>query len=137
MLVLVVTDVIEDEEFEFRAPVGSVCETGGLEVRFRLLGYSSRVAAVGISRHRVDDVAENGDRGNGAGGIDARGGGVWDEDHVGFLDLLEAADTGAVEADAVHPDRALEVVELDHVLGGDGEVLPEAGPVSELEIHQL
>ena len=137
MLVLVVTDVIEDEEFEFRAPVGSVCETGGLEVRFRLLGDSSRIAGVGISGHRVDDVAEDAEGRHFASGIDARGSGVRNEDHVGFLDLLEATDAGAIEADAVHPDRPLQVIEVDHVLGRDREVLPEAGQVGELEVNDL
>src|SRR6266542_2094586 len=98
MLVLVVTDVIEDEEFEFRAPVGSVRETGRLEVRFRLLGDSSRITAVGISRHRVDDVAEDRKRGNGAGWIDAGGRRVRDEDHVRLLDFLETTDARAIEA---------------------------------------
>src|SRR5438876_11094808 len=90
MLVLVVTDVIEDEEFEFRAPVGSVCETGGLEVRFRLFGDSSRIAGAGLCGHRVDDVAEGAEGRHFASGIDARGSGVRNGDHLGLLRSLAA-----------------------------------------------
>jgi hypothetical protein len=62
--------------------------------------------------------------------------GVRDQDHVRFLDLLEAADAGAIEANAVHPDGGLRVIEVEFSWR-DGEVLPEAGKVVELEVDHL
>ena len=54
-----------------------------------------------------------------------------DEQHVGLVDRLPAADARAVEADAV-----LEDVLVEH-LGRDGEVLPQAGEVHEAEVDGL
>ena len=92
VLRLVEADVVEDEELQLGAPVGGVGDAGGAQVLLRLLGDVARVAAVGLLGEGVEDVAGNGEGGYGAGGIDAGGGGIRNEDHVRFLDLLEAAD---------------------------------------------
>jgi hypothetical protein len=61
-------------------------------------------------------------------GVDDRGRRVWDEDHVGLRDLLEAAYGGAVEAEAFGERVLVERVDRQ------AEVLPGAGEVGELKV---
>jgi hypothetical protein len=61
-------------------------------------------------------------------GVDDRGRRVWDEDHVGLRDLLEAAYGGAVEAEAVGERVLVERVDRQ------AEVLPGTREVGELEV---
>ncbi len=60
--------------------------------------------------------------------IDEGGFGLWQDEHVGLVDGLPAADAGAVEAEPLLEDRLVEG------LGRDGEVLPQAGKVHETQI---
>ncbi len=63
--------------------------------------------------------------------VDDRGVRVRLEEHVGFLDLLEATDRRAVEAQALVEDVFRELV------GGDREVLHETGEVAETHVDDL
>ena len=54
-----------------------------------------------------------------------------DQQHVGFLDLLEPADRRAVEAEAVLEDVLAQLVR------GNREVLHEAGKVAEPDVDDL
>jgi hypothetical protein len=56
---------------------------------------------------------------------------VGDQQHVRLLDLLEAADRGAVEAESVLEDAFRELGD------GDGEVLGEARKVTEPQVDDL
>ena len=63
--------------------------------------------------------------------VDERGVGVRHQEHVGLLDLLEAADGRAVEADPVLEDASVELRD------GDREVLHQARQVAEAEVDDL
>ena len=63
--------------------------------------------------------------------IDEGGFGCGQHEHVGFVDRLPAADAGAVEAETVFEDVLVER------LGGDGEMLPQAGKIHETQIDGL
>ena len=91
-----------------------------------LLRDVARVAAYRLARDRVEDVADQtGSASSQNGSMTAVAG--RDEQHVGLVDRLPAADPRAVEAEAL----------LEELLGRapdrDGEVLPGAGQVDELE----
>ena len=66
-----------------------------------------------------------------AEGVDHRRVGVGHEQHVRLLDLLEPPDRGSVE-----PEALLEDV-LGELMGGDREVLHQAGQVDEPDIDDL
>ena len=63
--------------------------------------------------------------------VDHRGVGIRHEEHVGFLDLLEAADRRAVEAEPFLEDV------LGELVRGNREVLHEAGKVAEAHVDDL
>ena len=64
-------------------------------------------------------------------GVDHRGVGVGHEQHVRLLDLLEPPDRRPVEAEALFEDV------LGERVGGNREVLHEAGQVDEPDVHNL
>ena len=125
---LVEGDVVEDVELGLRAEVGCVGDAALPEVALRLLGDVARVARVGLTRDRVDHVADQRQRALAIEGIDPCCGGVGHQQHVRLGDLLEAADRGAVEAEPVAEGVVVEA--------GDRErhVLPCAGHVGELQV---
>src|SRR5262249_14562683 len=95
-----------------------------------LLGHVTRIARVGLARHRVDDVADDRQRRDLEHRVDVRGRRVRDQEHVRLLDLLEAADRGAVEPDPVLERR------LRQLRHRDAEVLEGPREVRELEVHE-
>ncbi len=129
--VLVEPDRIEDVELALRTPVAHVGDARLQQVEFGLLGDASRVAAVHLARHRVLHEAVDDERGNPQERVDVGARGVGDQEHVGLLDLLEAADRGSVE-----PVAGLEPV-LVELSDGDGEVLHQARQVAEPQVHDL
>jgi hypothetical protein len=88
---------VEDVELGLGAEVRGVGDAGRREVRLRLLRHVARVTGVLLARDRVVDEEVDVDRLVAAEGVDARGGQVGAERHVGLVDGLEAADGGAVE----------------------------------------
>ncbi len=66
-----------------------------------------------------------------AEGVDHRRVGVGHEQHVRLLDLLEPPDRRSVEAEALLEDI------LGELVGGNREVLHEAGQVDEPDVHDL
>ena len=71
------------------------------QVLLGLAGDAARVAGVELLGHRVVDVADHDQRLVLGERVEERGGLVRHQQHVGGLDLLEAADRGAVEAQAL------------------------------------
>ncbi len=100
VLVLREADRIEYEELELRSKVASGRDPSLFQVHLRLLRDETRIARVGLLQDRVENVADDRQRRHLAGRIDKGGGGVGLEQHVRFLDFLEAADRGTVKPDA-------------------------------------
>src|SRR5919197_5638165 len=125
---LIERDVIEDVELGFGPHVTRVGDPRREQVALRLDRHVARVARVGLTRDRVDDVADDRQRLLLVEGVDDRGPRVWHEDHVGLRDLLEAADRRAVEAEAVGERVLVERVDRQ------AEVLPGTREVGELEV---
>ena len=131
MLVLIVADVVEDEELQFRAEVGDVGDAGRFHVVDRLAGHVARIARVVFLGERVLDVADHRQRDVLAKRIEEGGLRLRQHEHVGFVDGLPAANGGAVEAEPLLEGA------LGQGLGRDAEVLPQAGKVHEAQIDGL
>lgn len=102
-----------------------------LQVALGLFGDVARIARIRLTQDGVDHVADQGQRGRLAERIDERRGRVRPDQHVGLVNLLEAADRRAVE-----PDAGLEQLIVDF-WQRDRKVLPQAGQVREPEVHHL
>ena len=59
------------------------------------------------------------------------------KNHVRLVDLLKTPDRRAVKAYAVFPDARREIIDLCKIGRRYGKMLPEAGQIAELEIHNL
>ena len=131
VLVLVEARGVEDVELGFGPEVRRVGDAGALQVLLGLLGDVARVARVGLAGDGVLHEAVEVQRRVLAERIEDRGVRVRDQEHVGFLDLLEAADRRAVEAVTV-----LEAV-LGELVDGHREVLHHARQVTETQVDEL
>ncbi len=76
------------------------------------------------------DGAEEAQSGVLVEGVDTRGAGVWLDDHVRGLNASPTTDRTSIKAEAFVEDIFVEVV------GGDGEVLPGAEEVDELDVDE-
>ena len=123
--------VVEDEELRLGAEVGSVGETRRLDVGLRGPGDAARVAAVALTRDRVDDVARHDERLVLEVRVDEGSAGLGHDQHVRLVDHLPTADARAVE-----PEPVLERALVD-LAGRYREVLPKTGKVREPEIDDL
>ena len=129
--VLAEADGVEDEELEFRTEVAGVCDPARGQMDFRLARNVARVPRVRLTQNRIDHVADERQRGPLAEGIDERRRAIGLEQHVGLMDLLEAANRRAVEADSVLEQPRSDFGQRDR------EVLPEPGKIGESEIDDL
>jgi hypothetical protein len=127
---LSVSDVVEDVELGLGAEVGRVGDARVAQVALGLAGDVARVARVPLARDGIAHIAHQRQSRLLVEGVDRRRGGVGHEQHVRLADLLEPADRGAVEPDALRQQVLLELAR------GDGEVLPGAGQVGELQVDQ-
>ena len=131
VLGLLVAHVVEDEELGLGAEVRLVGDARGAQVLLRLVADVPRVARVRRARDRVRDLADHRQRRDVAGGgrvVDRRVQ-VRHQQHVGVLDLLEAAQRGSVEAQPLLHKLRGEAVR------GDRELLPAAEQVGDAELH--
>src|SRR5574343_246795 len=103
-------DAVENEEFGFRAEVGGIANTGGLQVGFGALGDGARIAVVAATVGGVNHVAGQDHGGLVEERVDVGGVGIRHQDHVGSLDTLPAGNGRAVES--------VTVFELVFVKGG-------------------
>ena len=89
------------------------------------------IARVAFLRYGVGDKAVDLERGHLAERVHHRGRRIRHQQHVGFVDRLEPADRGAVEAVARHEAF------LRELLDRNGEVLHQPGKVAEPQVHDL
>ncbi|CAB4324643.1 unannotated protein [freshwater metagenome] len=123
--------VIEHEELGLGTEERGIGDTRGLEIGLGLLGDITRVTGVALVGDRIGHVAVD-DRGLVLHErVDVAGVRIGDEHHVRFLNLLETTNRGAVETVALG-----EVVKREHV-GGNGDVLHDAGKIDESKIDEL
>ena len=127
----IVTDVVEDEELGFGTEIGGIADAGRLEVCLGLAGDVARIAAVVFLGDRIEDIADEREGRDGGKRIHLGGGRIGNDDHVGGVDRLPAADGRTVKALTFFKDV---FAEFAH---GDGKMLPDTDKVHELEIdHQ-
>jgi len=131
VLRLIEADRVEDVELDLRSPERGVGDPGRGEERLGLLRDVARVARVRPPRERVDDVAYEVQRLDAQDRIDERTVRVRQKEHVALVNVLEAADRRAVEADAVDEEALAELLDRDR------EVLPRPGQIDEAKVDDL
>ena len=124
-------DVVEHEEFVFRAEVGGVTHAGGGEIGLSALGDRAGIPVVRLHGGGLDDVATQVQRGVVAERVDDGRVVIGHQNHVGLVDRLPTGDGGAVEHEAVS-----ESVGIDPC-GRHSGVLLFAFRVGESEIDPL
>ena len=130
-LVLIEARGVEDVELGFRSEVCGVGEPGRLQIRLGFGDDVARITAVRLARERVAHEAVDVERGVLAERVDDRRCRVGDQEHVGFLDLLESADRRTVETQAVLEHLLLQLVR------GDREVLHQPRKVTEPNVDDI
>ena len=131
VLVVVEPHVVEDEELRLGTEVRGVGQSGRHEVVLGLLRDVARITRVGLERDRVVHEAVDVQRLVGAERVDDGRVRVGHEDHVRLLDLLEAADRRAVEAETLVEGIGAELVQRRR------EVLHQSWQVTEAEVDDL
>ena len=124
------TPSTEDVELGLGPEVHRVGQAGPLQVVLSFLGDVARVAAVGLPRDRVAHETVQVERDVLTERVEDRGVRIGDQEHVGLLDLLEAADRRAVEAVPV-----VEAV-FGQLVNRHREVLHDAGQVAEAQVDE-
>ena len=99
---------VEDVELGLRPEVRRVSDAAAAQVLLGLLGDVARVPAVGLAGQRVVHEERQVERLVRAERVDDRGRRVRQQQHVGLVDLLEAADRRAVEHQPVGEYALLE-----------------------------
>src|SRR6266851_2226822 len=89
---LSVAHIVEYEELRLRAKIARIGAAGALEVGLGLLGDIAGVAAIRLTGQWIPDVANQDQRRCGGVRIGEGRRRIRDDQHVAFLDLLEAAD---------------------------------------------
>src|SRR5204863_9676559 len=115
-----VTYFVEDEEFRFRPEERGVRDAGALQIRFRFLSDTARVAVVGLARDRINDRANQAQRRLRVEDVDPGRARIGNDEHVAGVDRAPAADARAVEAEAIGENILVIFGE------GGGEMLPGA-----------
>ncbi len=120
--------VVEDEEFGLGTEIGDVADARRLQIFLGLAGDAARVAVVAMAGGRLDDVADEHERGGGEEGVQRGGVEIRHQQHVGLVDRLPAGDRGAVEGDAFVQRVGVDDRDVE------SHVLPLAARVGEAEI---
>jgi hypothetical protein len=114
---------VEDVELDLRTPERGRGDATLGEVALGLARDIARIAAVRLAAARLDDIARQDHRRDLERRVDIRRGRIGHQQHVRLVDVLEAADARAVEADAVDEQVLAEILDRDaEVLGLSGEV---------------
>src|SRR5438045_4218756 len=126
-----VPDPVENKELPLRSEEGRVRNTGALQMRFGFFGDAARVAVIRLTRDRVDDGANQAERWFGVKNINPGRARIGNDEHVAGIDRAPAADTGAVEPEAIGENFL--------VIFGErgGEMLPGTRQIGEFEIYEL
>ena len=122
---------VEDVELGLRAEEGRVGNAAAAQVVLGLAGDVARVAAVGLTSQRVVHEERQVQRLVRTERVKDRRAGVWKQQHVRFVNLLETADRRAVEHPALGEDALIER------LSRHREVLHGAGQVAEAHVDEL
>ncbi len=126
-----VLDVIEYEEFSFRADVNSVANAERLHVGLSLLCSRAWIAAISFTRNRIKNVAENYQCGLSKERINVSRFRIWHENHVGFINSLPATNRRAVEHDAIFKHLFIDQADIHR------NVMQFAFWVCEAEVNKL
>ena len=102
-----------------------------MQIRFRFFCDAARVPIVRLARDRIDDGANETERRLRIEDIDPCRRRIGDDEHVARVDGAPAANTRAVEAEAI--GEYLLVVFGE----GGGEMLPGTRQIGEFKIHEL
>src|SRR5712691_1762047 len=95
-----VAHVIEDEKFGFRAKVAGVSDSAGAQISLCLVCNIAWIAAIALlasSRARMGYVTDQAQRRDSSERVHHSGSGIGDNQHIAFVDGLEATYTGAVK----------------------------------------
>ena len=131
VLVLLVAHLVEDEKLGLRSDVAGIGDARLAQMRFGLARDMTRVAREVLTRHGIDDIGDDADRGPGKERIEAGRVGVRDRHHVRLVNALPSANRRPVEAQPLL-ERPL-VPGLDR----KGAMLPRSEHVDELQIDHL
>src|SRR5258708_296600 len=129
--ILTEADGVEDVELHLRSEIGSRGNATFGQEGFSFFRDEPRIARVALHRAGLDDVADDAERRDGAGGVQKSGVGVRQQQHVGLVDLLETTDRRSVEANALAEEL------LREFFDGNRKVLPQPRQVDELEVDHL
>ncbi len=124
-------DFVENEELGFRSEGSRVGDAGALQIRFRFFRDAARIAIVRLARDRIDDRADEAEGRLGVEEIDPGGRRIGNDEHVAGVDRAPAADARAIEAEAFGENLFVVFGERG------GEMLPGAGQIGELEVHEF
>jgi hypothetical protein len=128
---LAVAHFIEDKVLELRAEVGSVSDAGALEIILRLLRDVPGVPAIALSCDWITDVANQHQRSRFCERVQERRSRVGNDQHVTFVDFLEATNGGAVESNTLGNAVGIESPWRHR------KVLPQTGKVGKPQINHL
>ncbi len=122
---------VKDVELRLGAEEGGVADAAAAQVVLGLAGDVARVAGVRLAGQRVVHEEREVQRLAGPERVDHGGGRVGQQQHVRFVDLLEAADRGAVEHQSVAEDLRVKGLRRDR------EMLHRPRQVAEPDVDEL
>lgn len=122
---------VEDVELGLGAEERGVGDAGAGQVVLGLAGDVAGVAGVRLARERIVDEEVHVERLRRPERVDARGVGIGQQHHVGFVDRLEPTHRRAVECKPVLEDAFIERRRRDR------EVLDDAGQITEANVDVL
>ena len=131
VLVLLVAHLVEDEELGLGPDVARIGDARLAQMRLGLARDMTRVAREVLTRHGIDDICDDADRGPGEERIEAGRVGVRDRHHVRLVNALPSANGRPVE-----PQPFLERPLVPGV-DREGAMLPRPKHVDELQVHHL
>ncbi len=109
MLVLIETDVIEDEKLGLGPEERRVGYTGVVQVHLGLLRNPARIPLIMLTRDRIDDAARHDQRTSLRKRIDVGGIRIRNEQHIALVNRCPAANTRSVDAEPIFEGILLEL----------------------------
>src|SRR5467141_113128 len=128
---LIETHAVEDKEFSFRSDKTRVGDSSRAKVRLGFCGDIPAVPRIPLLRDRVLHVANDVQRGNRGERIDERRIRIGEQQHVAFVNPLEAPDARAVESDTRREGTFVEFIP------GNREMLPLTQHVAEAQVDDV
>ena len=122
-------NIIKNEKFRFRPKVGSISDTGGLEVGFRFLGYVAWIATIFFLGDRVHNITDHANRWVFHKRVHNRGGRIGNDQHVTGVNGLPSTDAGAIKPQAFIKQGLFQFTD------GHRKMLPGSKKIHELQIY--